>query len=255
MSKPPIPLPSFSSSRSPVNGVNGSQPSSSGHKRLVDEISDEESPQKRRRVSDAGVDEISDDDDSDLIYKPSPKRRPSSLSVNTNGNPSTKPTTTPKTPPDRPIFTSINNHINQPLARQPHRPYTPKVLPPKLAPQKPLPEKEKRGADASIFWNSINPDSAPKPAPPIRQQKYESSQIIHKLLPPQSRKHQFRPDTGPVSEDEPFVQGYHRKIQGIASQGFIGATANFNNDSSKNKMEAKRAGMGIKIARKNAMRS
>lgn len=258
MSKPPVSVPSFGSSKSPVDGVNGTQPSSSGQKRIVDDISDDESPPKRRRVSDTQVDEISEDDSAPL-YKPSPKHRPTSLPINTGGDVSSKLTTTTQKTPERPPFTSAHNHINQPLPRESHRPYEPKVMPPKVVPQKAMPEKEKRGPDATGFWSTINPESTAKSVPPLRSQKYESTQNVHKLLPNQGRKHQVRPDTGNVTNDDPFVQGYHRaKIQGIAPQGFVGATRSFHGEpSSKGTIDQKRTGLGIKVPgerRKNSMR-
>src|SRR5271170_1103310 len=210
MSKQPIPLPSSMSSRSPANGVNGIRPSSLGQKRVVDEISDDNSPPKRRRVSDAEVDDIEDDDDSTPLSKPSPKQRPKPLSVNTNGL-SSKPTVTQK-PFERPPFTSANNHLNQPLPRSTIRPYSPKRIP----------MNENHGAGATTFWAHLNSEVAPKPAPPVRSQQYEPIRNVNRLIQNQSRKHQVRPSLGPAAKEDPFVEGFTRKFAGIKPQGYIG---------------------------------
>jgi len=252
MSKQPAPLPASMSSRSPANGVNGIRPSPSGQKRAVDEISDDESPPKRRRVSDAAVDDIDDDDDSTLLYKPSPKHRPTTLSVSTNGL-SIKPTIPQKTS-ERPPFTSTNNHLNPPLPRAP-RPYSPKHLLKNLP--KTLPMKEKREVGAPTFSANVHPGAVPTPAPSVRPQQYESSRNVNRLIQNQSRKHQVRPSVGTPAKEDPFVEGFTRKFQGIKPQGYIGATPSFSRTSPKSKMDQRRAGMGIKVGerRKHLMRS
>jgi hypothetical protein len=233
------------SSRSPANGAKGTRPSPSGQKRAVDEISDDDSPPKRRRVSETKVDEIEDDDDITPLFKPSPKPRPTTLVNNTNGL-SKKPIIAQQTSA-RPPFTSANNHLNQPL--QPNRPYSPKHIPTKA-----LPTKEKPLA-APNFWAKLDPS---KPTTPIHSQQYEPVQNVNKLIQNQ-RKHQVRPSVGTAAaKEDPFVEGYtHRRFGGIKPQGYIGATPSFSPISPKSKMDQKRAGMGIKVVgrRKDAMRS